>query len=124
MNQSLYLAIKRYFLRIPSPIWRSQIRAQVRENAKLDFMTPEHHLIRNYVVEEIPRAAQPLPPEFIAQSLNLPLQKVVEILDDLERNMTFLYRDKTGAVQWAYPVTAERTPHQVCFSTGEQISAA
>ncbi len=46
------------------------------------------------------------------------------ILDELERNKTYLFRDAQGAVLWAYPVTAEPTPHPVTFSTGERIYAA
>jgi hypothetical protein len=60
----------------------------------------------------------------IAQALDLPLARVVEILADLEQHMTFLFRDEQGAVVWAYPVTVERTPHHVTFESGEQIYAA
>jgi len=49
---------------------------------------------------------------------------VLRILDELEKKMTFLYRDEQGAVLWAYPVTAARTPHRITFSSGERISAA
>jgi hypothetical protein len=38
--------------------------------------------------------------------------------------MTFLFRNEQGAVAWAYPVTVDRTPHYVTFSTGEQVYAA
>jgi hypothetical protein len=46
------------------------------------------------------------------------------ILDELEKHMTFLFRDEQGAVAWAYPVTVDRTPHHVTFDTGEQVYAA
>jgi len=46
------------------------------------------------------------------------------ILEDLERHMTFLFRNDDGAVIWAYPVTVDRTPHHVKLSTGEQVYAA
>jgi hypothetical protein len=38
--------------------------------------------------------------------------------------MTFLFRNPMGEVAWAYPVTAEPTPHHVTFSTGERTFAA
>ena len=57
-------------------------------------------------------------------NLNMELNCVVSILDELERKLTFLYRDGAGAVVWAYPVTVEQTPHRITFSTGEQIYAA
>ena len=105
---------------IPRLIWQRQVRGDVQ----LDFMTEEHHRVRNFVVTEIPRVEKPLSPEFIAQELKLPLDQVVDILDDLEKHMTFLFRNEQGAVAWAYPVTVDQTPHRMTFSTGEQINAA
>jgi hypothetical protein len=87
-------------------------------------MTEEHHRIRNFVVTELPRAGEPLSPEFIAQALKLPLDQVVGILDDLEKHMSFLFRNEQGAVEWAYPVTVDQTPHRMTFSTGERVNAA
>ena len=87
-------------------------------------MTADHHRVRNFVVSELPRAAAPLSPELIAARLELPLTGVVAILDDLEKHMTFLFRNPQGAVEWAYPVTVARTPHKVTFSSGEKLYAA
>jgi hypothetical protein len=96
----------------------------VRGNAQLDFMTDEHHRIRNFVVTELPRAGEPLSPEFIARELTLPLAQVSDMLNDLEKHMTFLFRNEQGAVEWAYPVTVDQTPHRMTCSTGEQVNAA
>jgi len=120
LDDSLLLGVWRYLLPVPRPIWQSQVRG----DAELDFMSEEHHNVRDFVVLELPRVGRPLTPEFIAQELNLPLPRVAGILDDLEAHMTFLFRNEQGAVAWAYPVTADRTPHHVTFSTGEQIYAA
>jgi hypothetical protein len=45
------------------------------------------------------------------------------LLDELEKKLV-LFRNEQGAVVWAYPATADRTPHHVTFSTGEQGYAA
>jgi hypothetical protein len=90
----------------------------------LAFMTPDHHLVRNFVVSELPKAGEPLPPELIAARLDLPVEGVVAILDDLEKHMTFLFRNPQGAVEWAYPVTVAHTPHKISFSSGEKLYAA
>ena len=90
----------------------------------LDFMSAEHHLVRNHVVRALPGVGRPLSPEQIGAAVGLATHRVVEILDGLERHLTFLYRDSTGAVTWAYPVTVDRTPHHLAFSTGERIDAA
>jgi hypothetical protein len=50
--------------------------------------------------------------------------QVRTILDELEKQMTFLFRNEQGAVAWAYPVTIDQTPHRVTFDTGESLFAA
>ena len=87
-------------------------------------MSEEHHLVRDFAVRELPNAGEPLAPVVIASRLDLPVARVQSILDDLEKNMTFICRNPQGAVAWAYPVTVETTPHHVSFSTGEQLDSA
>jgi len=125
MRNALLRGIGRHIVRIPQFAWHRQIRnGAERLKASLAFMSEEHHRVRYFVVREIPRSASPIPPEVISQELGLSVIHVNQILEDLERHLTFLYRNEQGAVLWAYPVTADRTPHQVEFSTGERISAA
>ncbi len=105
--------------------WEEQLALVPQHSAaKLSFMTTVQHLVRNFVVSELPRTGQPIQPEFIAHSLQLPLQQVFTILDELEKNLFFLVRNNHGAVAWAYPVTADKTPHELFFSTGEVVYAA
>jgi hypothetical protein len=125
MKNNIFLGIGR--LMLPAP--ESALHKHVPENRQADsqelaFMTADHHRVRNFVVSELPRAAAPLSPELIAARLELPLTGVVAILDDLEKHMTFLFRNPQGAVEWAYPVTVARTPHKVTFSSGEKLYAA
>jgi hypothetical protein len=125
MNKSLLLGIWRILLRIPRPIWQQEVARSARAGEKsLAFMTDGHHRVRDFVVRELPRFEKPIPPETIAQSLDMEQEHVISILDELEKNLTFLYRNEEGAVAWAYPVTVEQTPHRITFSTGEQIYAA
>lgn len=120
MDDRLLLGVWRHLLPIPRAVWEKQVRG----DAHLDFMSEQHHEVRDYVVRELPRVGKPLSPESIAQELGLPLARVTDILNELERHMTFLFRNEQGAVAWAYPVTVEKTPHHVTFSTGEQVYAA
>jgi hypothetical protein len=120
MDDQLLLGLWRCVLPIPPQIWQRVVKG----DSDLDFMSADHHRVRNLVVEALPRKAKPLTPEWITDVLNLPPSRVVEILDELERNMTFLFRNVAGAVTWAYPVTVDQTPNQVSFSSGEQIYAA
>jgi hypothetical protein len=119
------LGVWRAMIPIPGMVWKDQIDKAAQDTTKtLGFMTGAHHKVRDFVVREIPRVGEPLSPAFIAQELDLPLAQVGEILDELEANMRFLYRRDGDNVTWAYPVTVDRTPHRVTFSTGEQTHAA
>jgi hypothetical protein len=125
MRESLFLGVGRHLLPIPRPIWQQQVARGGRDNrASLGFMSDDHPRVRDLAVVELPRAGVPLPPELFAERLNLPPARVRAILDELERHMTFLFRNAAGAVTWAYPVTVDPTPHRVTFSTGERINAA
>jgi hypothetical protein len=125
MDKGLLLGLWRFILRIPRPIWQKEVsRSAQRAKASLDFMTDDHHRVRDFVVREMPRMSEPITPQVISQSLNLEVSGVNSILDEFEKNMTFLFRDADGCVTWAYPVTVEPTPHRLSFSSGESVFAA
>lgn len=125
MYDALLLGVGQYMLPIPRKIWRRRVaHAAPKIKAALGFMTPEHHQVRNFVVVELPRSGEPLSPGYISERLRLPVERVDAILEELEKNLTFLFRNVQGDVAWAYPVTSDQTPHRVAFSTGEQIYAA
>jgi hypothetical protein len=111
---------------VPRALWRGEIAKNVKKTqARVDeLVSDDHRRVQHFCVREIPRTGEPLRPEVIAAGVNLPLERVQTLLDDLAAGMTFLYRNPAGAVHWAYPVTADETPHLVTFSTGEQVHAA
>jgi hypothetical protein len=114
-------------LPVPRSIWQRQVaQGEGGGHSSLSFMTEEHHRVRDAprAVMELPRAGAPLSPELIAERLHLSVERVNVILDELEKHMTFIFRNAQGAVAWAFPVTVDRTPHRITFSTGEQVYAA
>ncbi len=118
----LLLGMGRHLVPIPRPVWQRQVAQNGRgSRAALSFMTADHHRVRDLAVVELARAGAPLPPEFFAARLDLPLARVQTILDELERHLTFLFRNAAGAVTWAYPVTVEPTPHRITFSTASRM---
>ena len=125
MNETILMGRGRQITRIPRQEWERHL-SQVPQHseARLAFMSEEHHLLRYFVVRELPRTGAPIQPEFISQELELPLAQVNAIIDELERNLFFLVRNEQGAVSWAYPVTVDNTPHHLAFSTGERLYAA
>ena len=92
---------------------------------RLSFMTVDHHRIRNFVVRELPRNhGKALSAGSISRRLDLPLSRTVSILADLQKNLFFLVLNESGEVSWAFPVTTDRTPHRLNFSSGEKVFAA
>jgi hypothetical protein len=127
MKNKIFLGMWRFM----QPVSETALHKHVHEDEDghaaspaLAFMTADHQRVRNFVVSELPKVAAPLSPELIAGRLDLPVERVVGLLDDLEKHLTFLFRNAQGAVEWAYPVTVARTPHKVTFSSGEKLYAA
>ena len=125
MKNSILLGVGRMLIPIPKLLWqRLIVQNATKTTESLSFMTADHHKVRDFVVRQLPKTGRPLSPEEIAAGLDIPVATVQLILEELEQRMTFLYRNTAGAVTWAYPVTADQTPHQITFEGGEQIYAA
>lgn len=106
--------------------WRKHLaRARQHSNGRLNFMTQDHHRVRNFVVRELPcNQGEPLSADEISQRLDLPITRVVALLEELQKNLLFLVLNNAGEVSWAFPVTSDWTPHRLSFSSGESIFAA
>lgn len=127
MKDRIMLGLWKYMLSVPPFLMdmKKQLeREKLRYEAAMGFMTDGHRRVHHFAVGELPRAGKPLSPDSIAEELGLSRDRVVSILDDLEKHMTFLFRNRRGEVTWAYPVTIDTTPHHLTFSTGEQVFAA
>ncbi len=125
MSQTILLGRGRQVLPFPRQEWEREL-AQVpgHPHARLRFMSPDHHRVRYHVVKQLPISGAPLAPEAIAGDLALPVARVRDILEELERELVFLVRNEQGNVAWAFPVTVNKTPHHLTFSSGEQCYAA
>lgn len=127
MKNRLMLGLWKYMFTVPSFLIdpKKQLeRQKMRFEAAIGFMTEDHRRVHHFVVRELPNVGKPLSPEFIAGEVGLPREQIVSVLDDLEKHMTFLFRNTQGEVTWAYPVTVDKTPHHLTFSSGEQVYAA
>ena len=121
MKNRLLLGLGRFMIPIPRQVWQRAMKNNARTvRAGLDFMSEDHHKVRDFVVRELPRVGAPLTLESIAAALSLALPRVSSILDELEKHLTFLFRNAQGEVSWAYPVTVDATPHHAHLSTGEE----
>ena len=91
---------------------------------RLEFMSHDHHLVRNFVVRELPRLGRSIAPDEISRSLQLSRTRTSGVIEDLEKNLFFLVRASGAEVSWAFPVTSEQTGHHLVFGTGERLDAA
>jgi hypothetical protein len=125
MDETILLGRGKEFSRIPMQEWKESLLAAPQLiKARLAFMSEDHHAVRNYVVQVLPRLATPVRPATISQAVGLSLTRTLEVLSELEKRLFFLVRNQDGDVSWAFPVTAEFTGHRLLFSTGERLDAA
>ena len=125
MRKKMMLGFWRYMINVPPFLWEKQIFKMKRKlQTEYSSLSREHHSVHHFVVRELPNAGEPLSPGLVADRLDIPADRVRTILDDLEKGMTFLFRNNKGEVIWAYPVTVDKTPHHVSFNTGEELYAA
>ena len=125
MGEDILQGTGRLIHRVPADRFLEEMTTlPAHMSARLAFMTREHHVVRDFVVREMPRQLSPLKPARIAETTGLELQKLTTILSDLEQHLFFLVRDAAGSVSWAFPVTTARTPYRLTFSTGKKIFGA
>jgi hypothetical protein len=126
MKDTILIGRREEMLEVPAEDWRKHLaRARQHSQIRLSFMTADHHRIRNFVVRELPcKLGNPLTADEVSQRLDLPIDRVVAMLEELQKNLFFLVLNNTGEVSWAFPVTSDWTPHRLSFSSGESIFAA
>jgi hypothetical protein len=111
----------------PAPMFMSiRETTKMAKNMKtrINKISEEKKRIHHFVVKELPNAGQPISPAFIALALAIPVERVSALVDEMEKDKSFFNRYHSEGINWAYPVTVDKTPHRVTFSTGEQVNAA
>ena len=124
MFERILLGLGRRMVPVPEWVFRLMVGRDARKLGKRTGLEPDERRVQHFAVREIPRRREPIAPEAFAAELNLSVDEVRRILDELERRMIFVCRRGGEDVVWAYPVTAEETPHQARIDGGEAFSAA
>jgi len=122
--ERILLGVGRRMVPVPEWLFRPMVQRDTKKLARRPALEPDQRRVQHFAVREIPRRREAIAPEVFAEELGLSLDEVNRILDELERRMTFLCRRGGKDVNWAYPVTAEETPHQVRIDGGAAFSAA
>ena len=124
MFASIFLGVGRRMVPVPEALFKPLIRRDANKLARRSELEPDERRVQHFAVREIPRRHEAIAAEVFAKELDLPLDEVHRILDELELRMTFLCRRGGEDVNWAYPVTADETHHQVRIDGGAAFSAA
>jgi len=125
MNDTVLIGRGDTLSSIPQADWEQEVNSAPEQiSQRLAFMSNEHHLVRNFVVRELPRLGRPITLRAISDALRISRTRTSTIVEDLERNLYFLVRPGGEEVSWAFPVTVENTGHSLVFSTGERLDAA
>jgi len=123
--RGVILGFKRCMVPIPWILFTRIMRGGAKKTKRvLGGLDEDQRRVHHFIVKNLPSLARPMPPAFIADRLKLDETRVIQILDELERRLIFLFRPGGRDVVWAYPITAEPTPHKLAFSSGEKLWAA
>ena len=123
--KTVLLGFRRHMVPIPEALFQWAAKSSANKTHRvLGGLDDQQRRVHHFVVRDLPRLAEPMPPEHIAAALEMDVDRVVEIVDELERRLIFLFRPGGRDVVWAYPVTVAETPHWMAFSTGERLNAA
>jgi hypothetical protein len=125
-DDTLLLGRGRLLERVPAEDWQRNLVAIPGGMApRLAFMTADHRTVRNAAVLHLPRnQRRPLSIRQLSRTCALPESRVDQVLIELQKNLFFLVRNRRGGVVWAFPITVERTPHHLTFSSGERLWGA
>ncbi len=97
----------------PAAEWLATLQSHALVTREAMRLAGADRAIREFVVRELPAAGAPLAPCAVARALSLDEGEVERRLADLERRLFFLVRNDSGEVSWAFPVTAQPTPHRI-----------
>ena len=125
LKKKAFMGIWRFM--IPLPLFMIKKDVSTMANAicrKSVDVSDEERKVHYFVVKSLSDTNEPVTPEYIANTLGMPLDRVKAIVDKLEEMKTFFYRYDCPGINWAYPVTAEDSGHKVTFNAGAQLNAA
>jgi hypothetical protein len=110
---------------LPEADWWNELQQHLPSaRARFDGLPRLHREVRRAAVLELVRTSRPVPPQAVAAGVGAPLDDVRAALAELERRLFFLVRDAAGDVSWAFPFTADVSPHRLELSSGERLYGA
>ena len=125
LKRKVFLGIGRFMVPLPLVLIKKAIGRTADSICRITAdVSEEERKVHRLVVMTMTEINEPVTSEHIATKLDMPLDRVRQIVDKLEGMKVFFYRYNSQGINWAYPVTAENLVHKITFSTGEQCRAA
>lgn len=125
LKRQVFIGIGRFMIPLPLALIKKAIRSTADAICRTTAdVSEEERRVHRFVVMTMTETNEPVTSEHIAAKLDLPLDRVRQIVDKLEGMKVFFYRYNSQGINWAYPVTTENVVHKMTFSTGEQCRAA
>jgi len=125
LKRKAFIGIWRFMIPLPQALIKKDIRKMADAICrKTADVSDEERKVHRFVVMTMTETNEPVTLEYIAEKLDMPLDRVRDVVDKLEEMKVFFYRYNSQGINWAYPVTSENVVHKMAFSTGEQCNAA
>ena len=125
LSKKAYMGIWRFMIPIPKFMIKRDVKQMANAicRATVD-VSEEERRVHRFVVTTMTDTNEPVTPEHISEKLDIPIDRVIVIVDKLEKLKVFFYRYDNEGINWAYPVTSESNNYKMTFNTGEQCTAA
>ena len=125
LKRKAFIGIGRFMIPLPQALIKKDIRKMADAICrKTAGVSDEESKVHRFVVMTMTDTNEPVTSEYIAEKLDMALDRVRDIVDKLEEMKVFFYRYNSQGINWAYPVTAENGVYKMTFSTGKQFNAA
>lgn len=125
LKRKAFMGIWRFMIPLPQFMIKIDVNNMVNAICRKSAdVSDEERKVHYFVVKSLSDTNEPVAPEYIADQLGIPIDRVTAIVDKLERMKTFFYRYDCPGINWAYPVTAEDSGHKVTFNAGAQLNPA
>ena len=125
LKKKAFIGIWRFMIPLPQSLIKKDIGKMASAICRKTMnVSEEDRKVHRFVVMTMTETSEPVALEYIAEKLDMPLDRVRDIVGRLEEMKVFFYRYNNQGINWAYPVTAENGVHKMSFSTGEQFNAA
>jgi hypothetical protein len=125
LNYKLYVGFRGFMMRIPSRLAaKGSKKGEKGAKANANRLSKEERRVHHFIVMKMAVVKYPITAEDIANELRMPIDQIHEIINKLENLKTFIYRSDGKGIDWAYPLSLEKTGFRMTASSGEQFFAA